>query len=214
MFGCTEQVFEFEYNNVTYYYNKVRKAESIRVEQDKDGKDKFIGRFTCGRCGGQGQSTWRPHNGICYECKGLGYYTNILNTTKNKETAERRIAANIAKKEAQRTEAQNKLLADNLQKTTSMYGDKFHVILDTKEFSTYGSREYLKSKGARWNPDWQCWWTKHTDTVDEDFKDFQTYEIPVSMVLNEYNRIDNFRLRGTVLKYLDWLEAQKGKVIV
>lgn len=214
MFGILEeQVFEFEYNGTTYYYNKTRKADQVRVEKDKEGKDRFVGKFKCTRCNGQGQSTWRRDNGICYECRGLGYYTNILTATKNKETAERRIVAKKKKKEAQKDENYKKMIADNLKRTMIKYGEKIYLILDTVEYSTYKSREYLKSKGAWWNPDWMSWWVRSIDN-EEDFKDFQVYEINVSDVLNEYNKVNDMKIRTVVLHYIDWLESKKGEVIV
>lgn len=213
MFEMEERVFEFEYNGTTYYYNRVREADNVIVEKDKDGKDKFIGKFKCGRCNGQGYSTWRRSNGICYECRGLGYSKYILLTTKNKSTAERRIVAKKEKKEAERDENYKKMLATNMEKTIAKYGESFYLVLDTIEYSTYKSRDYLKSKGVWWNPDWMCWWIKSIGN-EEDFKDFQTYKIAVSDVLNEYNRIDDMKIRSVVLKYLDWLETKKGRVIV
>lgn len=208
-----DRIYDFEYQGTKYYYIRKSEANTIKVEKDKFGKDRFIGVYKCTRCGGEGQSNWRPHNGICYECKGIGHTTVILDTTKNISTAERRLQASKDKKEAEKNEAQKQLLERNLQNTQNLYGDEFYLILDTLEYSTYKSKEYLKSKGARWNPDWTCWWTKSTDTVAEDFKDFQLYKIPVKEVINEYNRIKNDGIRTAVYKYRDWLESKRGVVV-
>lgn len=209
-----EQVFSFEYEGMTYYYNRVDKPDNIILEKDSNNKDKFIGRFKCPRCGGKGQSTWRPSMGICYMCRGKGYYTNILNVTKNIETAKRRIASKVAKRSKQEEEKRQELLNKNMEYTVKRYSDEFYIILDTLETSTYKTREYLKSKKAMWNPDWICWWIKAEIMNEEDFKDYKICKIPVNTVLNEYNRVDNDKVRLTVTNYLDWLDKKRGKVIV
>lgn len=208
------KIFDFEYQGIKYYYIRNRKADRVRVEKDKDGKDKFVGIFNCTKCGGAGQGGWRRDNGICYDCHGLGYYTIILNTTKNISTAERRIKADKEKKERQQDENRKKMLEDNLRRNLYKYSEIFYIILDTLEHSTYNEREYLKSKGARWNPDWDCWYVKKYDNVESDFKDFQIYEIPLEKVMNENNWISWTTIRGVVLKYKDWLESKRGVEIV
>lgn len=209
-----EKVFSFEYQETKYYYNKDREADSIVLEKDSNNKDKFIGRFKCPKCNGKGQSTWRPNMGICYLCRGKGYYTGVLNVTKNLSTAERRIASKIAKRSKQEEEKRQELLNKNKEYTARRYSDEFYIILDTLETSTYKTREYLKSKKAMWNPDWMCWWMKAETMNEEDFKDYKICKIPVNMVLNEYNRVDNDKVRFTVIDYMDWLEKKRGKVIV
>lgn len=208
------EIFDFEYKDEKYYYIRSRKADRIRVDKDKDGKPKFVGMFNCTKCGGKGSSTWNRDNGMCYDCHGLGYYTIILNTTKNKSTAERRLQAEKDRKEAEKDENFKKMVGSNLQKTEYVYGDAFCIILDTLEHSTYKDREYLKSKGARFSYDFNSWFVKKTETTDKDFKDYVLKEYKTKEHLNEYNRIDYTQIRSDVIEYKDKLEQSKGEVII
>lgn len=208
-----EKVYEFEHNGIKYYYNKYREADGIIVEKDKEGKDRFIGKFNCLKCNGKGQSSWRRDNGICYDCRGLGYWTNILNVTKNKETAERRIIAKAEKKQKQLDENYKLCIERNLEYNLKKYGEVFYIILDTLEHSTYTEREYLKSKEARWNPSWNCWWSKKTDTIKEDFKDFKLCKISFDKVKNESNCINDSTIRDIVIENKVSLDNKRGVLI-
>lgn len=207
------KIFDFEYQDSKYYYIRSRKADRIRVDKDKEGKPKYIGIYKCSKCGGEGSSTWSRDNGICYDCHGLGYYTIILNTTKNLSTAERRLQAEKDKREAAKDENYKKMIEDNLRKTEYIYGDTFCTILDTLEYSTYKSREYLKSKGARWSYDFNSWFVKKSETTEEDFKDFVLKEYKTKDYLNEYNKVEYLSIRNDVMEYKDKLEQSKGEVI-
>lgn len=208
-----EQVFDFDYKDIKYYYNRTKKADRIRVEKDKEGKDKFVGIYSCPRCSGKGESWWQRDNGICYMCRGKGYYTLILNVTKNKSTAERRLQAEIDKRKSQETDGIRKQKENNLNRTLDKYGDIFYLILDTLEYSTYKSREYLKSKGARWNPDFNCWWVTKSETTLEDFKDFELKEIITKDSMNDYNVIDYEPIRHLVYEHRQKIEISKGVII-
>lgn len=204
-----EQIFDFEYEGTKYYYLRKSKADNIRLEKDKDGNNIFRGVYKCTRCGGKGESWWQRDNGICYECRGLGHTTIKLDVTKNISTAERRLQAIKDKEDT----GERLRIRDNLQRMINLYGNEFVLILDTPEYSTYKSREYLKSKGAWWNPEFGCWWTKKTAGVITDFKDFKLLSVKLETVLNEYNIVDSNKLRRAVLSYMDELESKKGVVI-
>lgn len=212
-----KEIFEFEKDNITYYYIRARKADNIWVETDSQGKPKFTGVFNCSRCGGQGQSfMWKRDNGICYGCHGLGYTTVTLDVTKNKSTAERRLEAlkvkakkqeeeEIKRCEQRRAEAKVR----NTAWTLKTYSENFYVILDTLEKSTYEEREYIKSKGGRWNYSMSCWWVKASDTVEEDFKDFKIYKLPTEKLLKDNGELDTSRINLAVIDYNYELNKKK-----
>lgn len=208
-----EKVFQFEYQGITYYYNRIKEPERVRVEKDKEGKPEFIGLFDCPRCSGKGSSWWNRDNGICYLCHGLGYTSIKLNVTKNKGTVERRIQANIEKKEREQTEAMKQQLEKNLQKSLDTYGESFYLILNTEEHSTYLDRMYLKMCGARWNPDFNSWWIKDENYKEKVLKDYKIIEMKTRENMNEYNVVVGDNVKKVVTNYNKELEDKKGDVI-
>lgn len=211
MFNEKEKVFNFEYDGIVYYYNRLRKADQIKVERDSENKLRFLGRFNCSRCGSRGESTWNRDNGVCYECRGKGYTEIILNTTKKLSTAERRVQAKFDKKQNEQGEWYNKLIENNILITKSTYSDSFYLILDSKTRSTYKDREYLKNYNARWNPLWRCWWIKFYDDAKIDFTGFKLILIRTKDVLNDYNKIDDEKIHAIVYEYNLILEQLKDK---
>lgn len=196
----TKQIFTLEYNNETYYYVRENPIDDFEVKHLSCNKIQFIGIFKCTTCNGNGFGAWRPANGICYKCKGSGYNKIILNVTKHKQIAQRRLQAILNKQEVQQQENIQKRRQRNLNKNLYLYSNTFYIILDTKEHSTYLEKEYLKSKNARWNPDWGCWYVKYSESVENDFKNFKLYKISLKNIMNEDNYIDWLPIRKAVME--------------
>lgn len=174
-------IYKFNYNNETFYYIESIEPEEVIIEKDDlKNQIKYYGKYTCGRCHGKGNGWWPRDNGICYLCHGYGYTVKTLKVTKNYNTIIRRLNS-IKKKDI---EDKQQFLNNNLNRMLKMYGDKFYLILDTKDKKTYDNREYLKSKGARWKPEFRCWWSKN-----KDIKDFDLIEVITQDHLNEFNII-------------------------
>lgn len=210
-----DKIFEFERDGITYYYIRKSRADSIWTDTE-NGKTKFTGVFTCSKCHGEGHGLWRRDNGICYSCHGLGYSTVKLNVTKNKSTAERRLQTMKVNKEKRQQEElircekrREEARIRNTEWTLKTYTESFYLILDTLEKSTYEEKEYIKSKGGRWNPAFSCWWVKASDTVEEDLKDFKLVKLLRKNLMKENGEIDSTRINIAVLDYNYELNLKK-----
>lgn len=211
-----DAIFDFEYEGTKYYYIRCAKADRILVDKDKHGKTRFKGAYRCVRCGGEGEGNWQRDNGICYECWGTGYSKVILETTKNLETAQRRLKVKQDKAkeiqdriEKQMKERKEHQLEYNLERIVKQYTETFYLILDTLDKSTYYEREYIKSKGGHFNYSFCSWWIPKYDNIQNDFKDFYIQEIQTRKVLDEYNELDVEPLYKIVTNYKKELDNKR-----
>lgn len=191
-----EAIYDFDYEGTKYYYIRRSKADKVVVEKDKYNKNRYIAVYKCCKCHGKGEVHWLRDNGICYDCGGKGFYTIILDPTKNLQTAERRLNKIITDRDNRYNEFRN----DNLKKTMEKYSKSFYAITDDKK-STYNEREYLKSLGAKWNPDARCWTIKEELIKGNELEGFKTFRYITEDTLNEYYTIDSSIISQDISKW-------------
>ena len=151
-----KQIFEFKYDNKTFYYSAYNEYDNI-IKKD----DKFYSKIRCRKCHGEGKLTPFLYiaKGICFSCKGEGYELIRIYTATNKETIEKRL-----QKEQDKTDkAKLSYIDANLRRTLSTYSEDFYLVLDTTDKSTYNNREMLKEQGCRWNSFFEAWYNKEKE---------------------------------------------------
>lgn len=196
-----EQIFEFKDKDGTIYYYSSYEEYSTIEKVVKNSKVKFKAKTKCWKCNGHKIILQFGHisEGICFECGGSGYQLTNLKVAKNKETIERRLKAKKNKQE----EKENNFINNNLKKTLETYSEKFYIVLDTQDYSTYEQKEFLKSeKEAHWNSWFRRWWSKRNDIEGFDLLEINTRE-----VLNDTNCLDSDKINKIICNYIQEKET-------
>lgn len=188
MYKFKKKIFRFEYEDNWYYYVATGEAVKITATRYKNNNLRFKGFYVCKNCNGSG--FLNSYGDICYCCNGSGYTSLILKTTLNLKTAENRLIAEKQKSEDNFISSYGDIITKNLNKTISTYSNKFYLILDSRTHSTYKEKALLKSKLARWDPSWHCWWVKYSPNIIQDLKDFNLILINTTDVLTDFNKIN------------------------
>lgn len=196
-----EQIFEFKDKDGTIYYYSSYEEYSTIEKVVKNNKVKFKAKTKCWKCNGHKIILQFGHisEGICFKCSGSGYQLTNLKVAKNKETIERRLKAKKNKQE----EKENNFINNNLKKTLETYSEKFYIVLDTQDYSTYEQKEFLKSeKEAHWNSWFRRWWSKRNDIEGFDLLEINTRE-----VLNDTNCLDSDKINKIICNYIQEKET-------
>ena len=177
------------------------------VNVDENAHKAYIST-KCWKCGGSGQYAWF---GTCYACGGSGYHTKWVKAytpdeyekyvSAQEKAKEKRVAAAIAKK---------KELEDNSEVNKKALLEKFGFDAENPMVylvaggNTYSIKDELKTRGGRYNADFNWYFTKETEVPEG----FELVTVNVDDVYDWFPQTKRLELKENAKKVADAAKAQ------
>ena len=147
--------------------------QSWTIEKIDENSHKAYVSTPCWKCGGSGQYAWF---GVCFKCNGAGKETKWVKAYTPEQYDKYIIAQKKAKdRRVEKELARQQELKDKSEENKKLLLEKFGFDAENPKVylvsggNTYEIKDELKSAGARYNPEFNWYFTKETE-VPEGFK--------------------------------------------